>query len=109
MTLSVDYLTGYVTKFISVLVDYSPRLISAVLILIVGIYTIKFINRFVRNLMVQRALEPTLSKFLADILNWALKILLFVSFISKLGIETSSFVAILGAAGLAVGLQNQVQ
>lgn len=57
--------------------------------------------------MVKRDLDPTLSKFLADILNWVLRVLLFVSFISKLGIETSSFVAILGAAGLAVGLSLQ--
>ncbi|TEB41445.1 mechanosensitive ion channel family protein, partial [Flavobacterium circumlabens] len=42
-----------------------------------------------------------------DILIWALRILLFVTFISKLGIETSSFVAILGAMGLAVGLSLQ--
>jgi small conductance mechanosensitive channel len=57
--------------------------------------------------MVKRELDPTLSKFLADILLWALRLLLFVSFISKLGIETSSFVAILGAAGLAIGLSLQ--
>jgi small conductance mechanosensitive channel len=57
--------------------------------------------------MIQRELDPTLSKFLADILLWVLRVLLFVTFISKLGIETSSFVAILGAAGLAVGLSLQ--
>jgi small conductance mechanosensitive channel len=52
-------------------------------------------------------MEPTLSKFLADILIWTLKILLFVTVISKLGVENSSFVAIIGAAGLAVGLSLQ--
>jgi len=57
--------------------------------------------------MVKRDLDPTLTKFLADILIWALRILLFIAFISKLGVETSSFVAILGAMGLAVGLSLQ--
>lgn len=57
--------------------------------------------------MEKRNLDPTLTKFLADILLWALRILLFVTFISNLGIETSSFVAILGAMGLAVGLSLQ--
>ena len=57
--------------------------------------------------MVKRELDPTLTKFLADILLWSLRVLLFVTFISKLGIETSSFVAILGAMGLAVGLSLQ--
>lgn len=57
--------------------------------------------------MVKRELDPTLTKFLADILLWALRVLLFVTFISNLGIETTSFVAILGAMGLAVGLSLQ--
>ena len=57
--------------------------------------------------MIKRRLEPTLSRFLSDILIWVLRVLLFVTFISKLGIETSSFVAILGAMGLAVGLSLQ--
>jgi small conductance mechanosensitive channel len=107
MILTIDYISNYANEFVKVLLDYSPKLISAIVILIVGIYAIKIIKRVVKNIMTRRNLEPTLSRFLADILNWALKILLFVTFISKLGIETSSFVAILGAAGLAVGLSLQ--
>ncbi|MGL2965734.1 mechanosensitive ion channel family protein [Flavobacterium sp. XGLA_31] len=97
----------YADNFIKVLIDYSPKLISAFVILFVGLYTIRFINRLAKKIMVKRELDPTLSKFLADSLLWALRVLLFVTFISKLGIETSSFVAILGAAGLAVGLSLQ--
>ena len=107
MNLNPDQVSGYVTKFIDVLVDYSPKLISAFIILFVGIYAIRLINRIITKVMVQRNLDPTLTKFLSDILIWALRILLFVTFISKLGIETSSFVAILGAMGLAVGLSLQ--
>ncbi|MFN7676594.1 mechanosensitive ion channel family protein [Flavobacterium sp.] len=97
----------YVDQFIKLLIDYSPKLISAFIVLFVGLYIIRILNRLVRRIMVKRELDPTLSKFLADSLLWALRILLFVTFISKLGIETSSFVAILGAAGLAVGLSLQ--
>jgi small conductance mechanosensitive channel len=97
----------YVDQFIKLLIDYSPKLISAFIVLFVGLYIIRLLNRLVRRIMVKRELDPTLSKFLADSLLWALRILLFVTFISKLGIETSSFVAILGAAGLAVGLSLQ--
>ena len=107
MNLNPDQVSNYVTKFIDVLVDYSPKLISAFIILFVGIYAIRLINRIITKVMVQRNLDPTLTKFLSDILIWALRILLFVTFISKLGIETSSFVAILGAMGLAVGLSLQ--
>ena len=97
----------YVDQFYKLLIDYSPKLITAFIVLFVGLYAIRLINRLVRRIMVKRELDPTLSRFLADSLLWVLRFLLFVTFISKLGIETSSFVAILGAAGLAVGLSLQ--
>jgi small conductance mechanosensitive channel len=97
----------YVDQFINLLIDYSPKLITAVIVLFLGLYAIRLINRLVRRIMIKRELDPTLSTFLADSLLWALRFLLFVTFISKLGIETSSFVAILGAVGLAVGLSLQ--
>ncbi|MBF6641141.1 mechanosensitive ion channel [Flavobacterium sp. J49] len=106
-SLSIRSFAEYIEQFTSLLIDYSPKLISALIILFVGLYAIRIINRLVRKIMVKRELDPTLSKFLADSLLWALRLLLFVSFISKLGIETSSFVAILGAAGLAIGLSLQ--
>lgn len=107
MNLEPNQLTDYATTFVKVLIDYSPKLISAFLILFAGLYTIRLINRFIRSMMVKRDLDPTLTKFLSDILLWVLRVLLFVTFISNLGIETSSFVAILGAMGLAVGLSLQ--
>lgn len=106
-TLHISSIEEYTKQFIDVLLNYSPKLISAFIILFVGLYAIRFINRMVKKIMVKRDFDPTLSKFLADILIWILRVLLFVTFISKLGIETSSFVAILGAAGLAVGLSLQ--
>nr|WP_315206398.1 mechanosensitive ion channel domain-containing protein [uncultured Flavobacterium sp.] len=107
MNLNPNQLTDYANTFITVLVDYSPKIISAFVILFIGLYAIRIINRFIRKLMIKRDLDPTLTKFLADILLWVLRVLLFVTFISNLGIETSSFVAILGAMGLAVGLSLQ--
>ncbi|WP_428230109.1 mechanosensitive ion channel family protein [Flavobacterium sp.] len=107
MNMNPEQVSNYVTKFIDVLVDYSPKLISAFIILFVGIYAIRLINRIITKVMIKRNLDPTLTRFLSDILIWALRILLFVTVIDKLGIGTSSFVAILGAMGLAVGLSLQ--
>jgi small conductance mechanosensitive channel len=107
MTVNTNTISDYAQTFLKVLIDYSPKLISAFLILFVGLYAIRVLNRLIRKIMVKRELDPTLTKFLADILLWVLRVLLFVTFISKLGIETSSFVAILGAMGLAVGLSLQ--
>lgn len=109
MILDSEYttVTGYASTFFKVLLDYSPKVISAFFILFIGLYAIRIINRIIRKIMVKRELDPTLTKFLADILLWVLRVLLFVTFIDKLGIGTSSFVAILGAMGLAVGLSLQ--
>ena len=103
----INYFDQYISSFFKVLIDYSPKLISALIILFVGIWVIRFINNFARKLMIRRNVEPTLIEFLSDILFWGLRIILFIAVISKLGIESSSFVAILGAAGLAVGLSLQ--
>ncbi|MTH16178.1 mechanosensitive ion channel domain-containing protein [Flavobacterium sp. LC2016-01] len=105
--MSPEQFSTYANALIGVLVDYSPKLISALIVLFVGLYAIRLINRSIRKIMVKRNLDPTLTKFLADILLWSLRILLFVTFISNLGIPTTSFVTILGAMGLAVGLSLQ--
>ena len=97
----------YTEQFISRLVDYAPSLISAFVLLFLGLYVIRLINRLIRRVMIKRELDPTLTKFLADILLWTLRIVLFISVIGQLGIGNSSVVAILGAMGLAVGLSLQ--
>ena len=104
---SSEDIQRYTEQFISVLVNYSPRLLSSLIILFGGLYAIRIINRLIRKIMIKRDLDPTLTKFLADILLWVLRILLFVAVIDQLGVGTSSFVAILGAMGLAVGLSLQ--
>ncbi|WP_293894872.1 mechanosensitive ion channel domain-containing protein [Flavobacterium sp.] len=105
--LNIHSFTEYIDQFIKLSIDYSPKLIMALIILFIGLYAVRLINRLVRRIMIKRELDPTLSTFLADSLLWTLRFLLFITFISKLGIETSSFVAILGALGLAVGLSLQ--
>ena len=102
-----EEIKSYIEKMIDLMIDFSPKLIIAILILFIGLYLIRVINNVIRKIMIRRNLDPTLTNFLADLILWGLRILLFVTFISKLGIETSSFVAILGAIGLAVGLSLQ--
>jgi small conductance mechanosensitive channel len=107
MSVTLDSIVDYISKNSNLLIDYSPKLITAFFILFVGHYAIKIFKRLISRNVQKREFEPTLSKFLIDILTWFLRVLLFVTFISKLGIETASFVAIIGAAGLAIGLSLQ--
>ncbi|WP_341965784.1 mechanosensitive ion channel family protein [Flavobacterium psychrophilum] len=107
MLITINSIIAYIEKNGNILIEYSPKLIIAFFILFVGHYLIGFFKRVVSNEARKKAFEPTLSKFLIDLLVWVLRVLLFVTFISKLGIETASFVAIIGAAGLAIGLSLQ--
>ncbi len=105
--IDISYIDQYIASIVKSLIDYVPRLVAAILLLFIGIWVIKIIIAFSRKIMVRREIEPTLIEFLSDILFWGLRIVLFIAVISKLGVESSSFVAILGAAGLAVGLSLQ--
>ncbi len=97
----------YVDKIKSVVVDFSPKVLAALAILIFGWIAISFITGLVRRIFNKRKLDESLSKFLSSLISWALKVLLIVTVASKLGIETTSFAAIIGAAGLAIGLALQ--
>lgn len=89
------------------LMDYALKIILALVILIIGLWLTKKIVKISQKLMEKKGVDITLQKFLGDLLTWALKILVFITAISQVGVETTSFVAILGAAGLAVGLALQ--
>jgi small conductance mechanosensitive channel len=97
----------YVELLKKVVLEYSPKIIFAFLILFIGLWTTSIITKLVKRVLKKRDVEETLANFIGNLLFWTLRILVFITFISKLGVETSSFVAILGAAGLAVGLALQ--
>lgn len=97
----------YIKKFTDLLVEYTPNILTALIILIVGLFLIKILINTAKKIMTKRNVDLTLQKFLTDLGGWGLKILLFITVISKLGVATTSFAAILAAAGLAVGLALQ--
>lgn len=95
----------YVDQAISLVMTYAPKVLLAIITLIVGLW---LINRLV-NLLDSKLgkKDPTLNKFLCGLIGVVLKVLLLVSVASMVGIATTSFVALIGAAGLAVGLALQ--
>ena len=93
----------YANKFI----DYLPTLIGALVLLVVGLWIIKLIVRYLKRLFDKKDYDPTLEKFTVNATSWGLKILLFVLVITQLGVESASLVAAIGAAGLAIGLALQ--
>lgn len=97
----------YIDLTTTMLIEYTPKILTAVIILFVGLWLIKKAVKIFHTLMRKRGIDKTLEKFLADLINWTLKILLFITVISQLGVATTSLVAMLGAAGLAIGLALQ--
>jgi small conductance mechanosensitive channel len=106
-SLNITSLHDYLMSLFHLLLDYSPKLLAALFLFFIGGYAIRFINNLARKILIKREVEPTLVEFLCNVSFWGLRIVLIIAVISKLGIESSSFVAILGAAGLAVGLSLQ--
>ena len=97
----------YIEKLKELLVEYTPKILVALAILIIGLFVIKIVVNTSKKVLKKRGVDETLQKFLGDLLSWVLKILLIITVIAKLGIETTSFAAIIAAAGLAVGLALQ--
>ena len=93
-----------VNKFI---LEYGMKLLGAILFLIIGWVVIKWICKFIKSVLIKRKVDESLIPFIVSLVGTLLKVLLVVSVASMMGIETTSFVAIIGAAGLAVGLALQ--
>lgn len=104
MDINVDAL---METALSLLLEYAPRVLLALLVLFIGLRVIKVIGKVVQKSMDKSKVEHTLQKFIGSLVAWILKLLLFISVAGMFGIETTSFVAILGAAGLAIGLALQ--
>lgn len=94
-------------KYGQKLIDYLPNLVMAIVLLFVGLWIIRLINKFVRKFFAKQNYDITLEKFIASLINYGLKIVLFVVVVTNLGVESASLVAIIGAAGLAIGLALQ--
>ena len=84
--------------------NYGPKLVGAIAVWIVGGWIVKMLTRGFRSLMDKRDLDESLKPFLGTLVGTLLKVMLAISVLSMLGIEMTSFIAILGAAGLAIGM-----
>ena len=92
-------------NIIEILSGYAFSLIMALLIFIIGKWAVnKIVSIFGKVLRKVKGMDETLIKFLENIVYYALMIIVLLTALGKLGVETTSFLAILGAAGLAIGL-----
>ena len=86
---------------------YGVKVITALAIFIIGKWVAKKISAVVQNLLAKNAVDPAIQHFVGSLVSWVLLIFVVIAALGQLGIQTASFVAIVGAAGLAVGLALQ--
>ncbi len=95
-----DNVIGYVMQ-------YGLSFVYAVVIFVVGKWLAKMVSKFVSMAMHKAKMNETLASFLKNIIYYILLVFVCIAALNKLGIEATSFVALIGAAGLAIGLALQ--
>ena len=97
----------YLDKALEFAWEYGPKAIGALVVYIVGSWLIKRIIRVSAKMMQKSNYEESLKRFILNLGGWALKVLLIIIVIATLGVNVTTFAAVIAAAGLAVGLALQ--
>ncbi|WP_075185186.1 mechanosensitive ion channel family protein [Teredinibacter haidensis] len=98
---------SYIQQATDLVVTYGVKIVMAIVIYIIGKWIAGVVARLLERLMNARSVDPTISSFARNIVYYILLAMVFISALGQLGVQTASFVAIVGAAGLAVGLALQ--
>ena len=105
--MDMEQIQPYLDKAIELSMAYLPKVVLAVVTLVVGFWIIKRVIKGMNRVLGHKAVDDTLQKFMTSFIDVLLKILLLVAVAGMVGVETTSFIAMLGAIGLAVGLALQ--
>lgn len=102
--MNLNNFSYFYDKAIDFAINFGPKVIGAIVVLIVGLWVVKKASKSISKLMEKRNIDSSLRPFLTSLISTILKALLVISVMGMVGIEMTSFIAILGAAGLAVGM-----
>jgi len=103
----VTVLQHYANRAYELAIEYAPKILIAILVLIIGFWLIKQLAKFSERSMKRRGVDVSLSTFMRSLIGIGLKVILLITVAGMIGIQTTSLVTILGAAGLAIGLALQ--
>lgn len=99
---------GYYTReFTSQIIEFLPNFIGAIFLLVFGLWFIRILINYIRKIIHKQGYDKTIENFAVSLIGVGLRILLVILVITQLGFETTSLVAVIGAAGLAIGLALQ--
>lgn len=105
LSVANDKVSQLLDQGLGMVMNYAPKLILAIVTLLIGLWLIRHLVAFIDRKLGPK--DPTLNSFLCGLISITLKIMLLISVASMVGIATTSFIAVIGAAGLAVGLALQ--
>lgn len=97
----------YIDTAMDLVIQYGGNIALAIITLIIGLWLVKRLTKVFRKTLEKRSVDASLVPFLSSLINALLKVLVIISVAGMVGVEMTSFVAVLGAAGLAVGLALQ--
>ncbi len=107
MEMNVEQLIKVSEAWLPVMLEYSGKLTLALITLLIGWWLIGKLTNSIGQLLALRQVDRALSSFIGSLVSIVLKVLLLISVASMIGVETTSFIAMIGAAGLAIGLALQ--
>ncbi len=97
----------YLDNIWKIVMEQGLNILMALVVLVIGLSVVKFITKTFKKMLSKKDVDESLRPFLTSVVGSLLKVMLFISVAGMVGIEMTSFIAILGAAGLAVGLALQ--
>lgn len=104
LTITSEMVNEFIAKALNSCIDLGGRILAALIIFIIGKLIVNWVNRLFAKMLERRKVDASIQSFLKSIVNIILLVLLFLAVIGKLGIELTSFAALLASAGVAIGM-----
>ncbi|MBO5000659.1 MAG: mechanosensitive ion channel [Bacteroidaceae bacterium] len=104
LTITSEMVNEFIAKALNSCIDLGGRILGALIIFIIGKLLINWTNKLFASMLAKRKVDASIQSFLKSIVNITLLVLLFLAVIGKLGIELTSFAALLASAGVAIGM-----
>ena len=104
LMITSEMVNEFIAKALNSCIDLGGKILAALIIFIIGKLIVNLINRLFAKMLERRKVDASIQSFLKSIVNITLMVLLFLAVIGKLGIELTSFAALLASAGVAIGM-----
>ncbi len=104
LMITSEMVNEFIAKALNSCIDLGGRILAALIIFIIGKLIVNWTNRLFAKMLEKRKVDASIQSFLKSIVNITLLVLLFLAVIGKLGIELTSFAALLASAGVAIGM-----